>query len=174
MPYTPRLSHQDFSTLEARRDQLESDLCQLHLDELGATQMGDDAGAAEAAALMRTVEAELAELAAAIAEREAELARVRADFGPFSLPHPPINDVHERASTVEQPEEPEEEPEPPAVQSPSAVDAAWLDYCSAALARDRLPHNAPAWERRHAEKQVQRATETLRRAEEREQERGNH
>lgn len=56
-------------TLEARRDQLVSDLCQLHLDELGAAQVGDDAGAAEAATLMSAIEAEIAELDRAIADR---------------------------------------------------------------------------------------------------------
>jgi hypothetical protein len=52
--------------LEARRDQLVSDLCQLRLDELGASQMGDDAGAAEAAALMDAVQRELTEVEQAI------------------------------------------------------------------------------------------------------------
>lgn len=98
--HTPRLSDQTIFALEARRDQLENDFCQLHLDELGASQSGDDAGAEEAAALMRTIEAELHELAAAIAEREAEIARVRSDFGPFSLPHPPINLTPEQVEQV--------------------------------------------------------------------------
>jgi hypothetical protein len=55
--------------LEARRDQLVSDLCQLHLDELGASQMGDDAGAAEAAALMDAVQRELTEVEQAILQK---------------------------------------------------------------------------------------------------------
>jgi hypothetical protein len=84
----------DLHTLEARRDQLWSDLCQLHLDELGAVQMGDDAGAAASAALMATVQAELNEIGAAIAQREEERARVASDFGPFNLDHPDINPRH--------------------------------------------------------------------------------
>ncbi|HZC08366.1 MAG TPA: hypothetical protein VE338_22225 [Ktedonobacterales bacterium] len=58
--------------LDARRDQLVSDLCQLHLDELGASLSGDDAGAAEAGELMTTVQAELAEIEAALAQRDEE------------------------------------------------------------------------------------------------------
>lgn len=80
----------DLHILNARRDQLISDLCQLHLDELGASQSGDDAGAAEAGELMNAVQAEIAEIDAAIAQREAERNRAAADFGPFSLPHPPV------------------------------------------------------------------------------------
>jgi hypothetical protein len=88
--HTPHMQDQTLLELEARYDQLVDDLCALHLDELGASQMGDDAGAQEAAAQMRAVERELTEVGQAIKQREAVIARVRADFGPFSLPHPPI------------------------------------------------------------------------------------
>lgn len=180
MPHTPRLQDQTIVQLEARRDQLESDLCQLHLDELGAAQVGDDAGAEEATALMRTIEAELAELATAIAAREAEIARVRSDCGPFSVPHPPNPPIgrrsdrpHNAPPSERRPgqaeEQAEEQAEPPAVEPPSAADAAWVDYTTARRTVWSLPHNAPPSERRRAEEQVSRALEALRAAEEREQ-----
>jgi hypothetical protein len=50
--------------------------------------MGDESGAQEAGALMDTVQRELREVEQAIKQREAVIARVRADFGPFRLPHP--------------------------------------------------------------------------------------
>ncbi len=87
-PHTPRMQDQTLLELEARYDQLVDELCALHLDELGASQMGDYAGEQEASAQLRAVERELREVDQAIKQREAVIARVRADFGPFRLPHP--------------------------------------------------------------------------------------
>jgi len=86
--HTRRMQDQTLLELEARRDTLIDDLCALHLDELGAVQMGDESGAQEAGALMYTVQRELREVEQAIKQREAVIARVRADFGPYRLPHP--------------------------------------------------------------------------------------
>lgn len=112
-PHTPRPQDQTILELQARYDQLVDELCALHLDELGASQMGDYAGEQEASTQLRAVERELKEVDQAIKQREAVIARVRADFGPFSLPHPPIPAPQNapaswlRQRRQEQPETPE-------------------------------------------------------------------
>ncbi len=131
----------DLHTLNARRDQLVSDLCQLHLDELGASQSGDAAGAAEAGELMTAVQAEIAEIDAAIAQREEERARAEADRGPFTWTHPDINPRHNPQRRPTAPEQ-----ERMATPAERELDAAWIDHCAARNDYHNLPHNAPTWE----------------------------
>jgi hypothetical protein len=142
--------------LEARRDQLITDLCQLHLDELGASQVGDDAGEAEAAALMETIERELAEVGRDIAQREEERARVAADHGPFTWSHPDTNPRHQRPPIID-----------PRTDAQRELDAAWIDHCAARNDYNSLPHNAPAWMRERDRARMERTLDAVKRAEER-------
>ncbi|HZC08363.1 MAG TPA: hypothetical protein VE338_22210 [Ktedonobacterales bacterium] len=148
----------DLHMLNARRDQLITDLCQIHLDELGAERAGDDAAAAEAGELMTAIEAEIAEINAAIAQREEERARVEADRGPFTWSHPDINPRH-------RPTAPEQERHATAAER--ALDAAWIDHCAARNDYNSLPHNASEWMRRRDRARMERTLDAVKRAEER-------
>ena len=65
----------------------------------------------------------------------------------------------------------EEAQEPPAVEPPSAVDAAWIDHNEARNAYHDLPHNTPPSTRRYAHERMESSLEQARRAEERERRR---